>query len=120
MSRAVSLIASSVSQVGVKVSEGHGADTEKESHGADSDSLVAAVWRRTLCGLREGVQQLISNVCLGHRLAAKEPAEQCSSLLNKYKLLLWVVFLRVYEEILCHHKKNLYGRSSKGWRMGRG
>lgn len=80
------------SRVGMKVSEGHGADTEKESHGADSDSLVAAVWRRTLCGLREGVQQLISNVCLGHRIAAKEPAEQRSSLLNKYKLLLWVVF----------------------------
>lgn len=120
MSQAVPLIASSVSWVGVKVSEGQGANTEKESHGGDSDSLVAAVWRRTLCGLREGVQQLISNVYLGHRIAAKEPAEQCYSLLNKYKLLLWVFFLRVYKEILCHHKNHLYGRSSKGWRMGRG
>ena len=78
----------------MKVSEGQGADTEKESHGGDSDSLVAAVWRRTLCGLRERVQQLISNVCLGHRIAAKEPAEQRSSLLNKYKLLLWFFFFK--------------------------
>lgn len=70
MSRAVPLITSSVAWVRVEVSEGQGADTEKESLGGDSDSLVAAVWRRPVCGLREGVQQLISNVCWGHRIAA--------------------------------------------------